>query len=439
LDQIHDFGERDDRNMLYDNNLDGNDEQLYLKFSKKLIDKHWKRISEKYSELKELESTKGLYKYLFEGISLERIVSQKSYKYKVCKTIVELHHNIKGKNLVKGIDESDSENGSGFDFNNWRAEDLVKTFEKFLKKNSFYKVYVDYVRSKYSFYPFLHTICNNSFDRDSKLRLRLIRTMASIYDPSISNFIESFINKIQNINGNNKVEILNHYSMFLQKYSIETDSGKKILDFSFNRDKHFHRYKLFKTPISYLNAYNHKAKCCIQRAFKREFADKFTVSQREFCQNPIPFIIDLKSKLVQDLDIPVVALDQYRVRGNIDYFLDETEFLWSKDDAPFKNVSVRNISDFVVKNQNKNNIENTFSFKTIGDLSQILEAFRGGGLFITADDICAYIGALLVPTLYEPENGHVLSSLIFYNNKIDKPQKNINSVKENKNVKRRRT
>ena len=37
--------------------------------------------------------------------------------------------------------------------------------------------------------------------------------------------------------------------------------------------------------------------------------------------------------------------------------------------------------------------------------------------FITADDICAYIGSLLVPTLYEHENGNILSSLIFYNNK----------------------
>ena len=65
--------------------------------------------------------------YLFEGISLDRIVSQKSYKYKVCKTVVELHHKIVGKNLVRGIDDPED----GFDFTNWKAERLVKIFEKF--------------------------------------------------------------------------------------------------------------------------------------------------------------------------------------------------------------------------------------------------------------------------------------------------------------------
>lgn len=429
LDQIHDFGEKDERNMLYDSNFDrtGN-EQLYLKFAKKLLDKHWKRISEKYSELKDKELSKGLYRYIFEGISLERIVTQKSYKYKVCKNIVEFHHKIKGKNLVSGIDETNTE----FDFTNWKSENLVKIFQRFLKKNSFQKIYVDYVRSKYNFYPFLHTISNNSFKTESNLKLRLIRTIASIYDPSISNFIESFIDKIQNICGNDKVEVLNHYSMFKQNYSIETYSGKKILEFSFRRDKHFHRYHLFKTPISYLNVYNHKAKCYIHRVFKKEFGDKFTVNQKEFCRNPIPFVIDLKSKLVTDIDIPVVALEQYKVRGKIKHFLDETEFEWSDPNEPFKNVSVRNISEFIIKNKDKPNIENSFAFKTIGDLSQILEAFRGGGLFITADDICAYIGALLVPTLYEPENGHIISSLVFYSNSSDKPEKIINETQNKK-------
>lgn len=432
LDQIHDFGERDERNMLF---LDGvsNSEQLYLKFAKQLLDKHWDRISKKYSEVGENESTKPLYTYLFSGVSLDRIVSQKSYKYKVCKTVVEYHHKISGNNLIKGLND-----GEEFDFTNWRADKLVKIFEKFLKKNNFKKVYVDFVRSKYNFYPFLHTICNNSFDEDSKLKLRVVRTIASIYDPSISNFIESFIDKIQHIKGNNKVEILNHYSMFEQNYKIETNSGKVIVDFSFKRDKNFHRYHLFKTPISYLTAYNHKAKSAIQRCFKREFSDIFSVSQKNFCKNPIPYIIDLKSRLIEEDRIPVVALGQYRVRGTINQFLDETNFSWSNSKEPFKNVSVRNISEFVVKNQDKINIENTFAFKTIGDLSQILEAFKGGGLFITADDICAYMGSLLVPTLYEPESGHVLSSLIYYSNKTDKPKKIINKS-ENENVKRQRT
>jgi hypothetical protein len=421
LDQIHDFGERDERNMLYDKCIQNPNEQFYLHFSKKLLNKHWERISKKYIELKDKEHSNGLYRYLFEGVSLDRIVSQKSYKYKVCKTVVEIYNKVSGKNLISELDDP----VVNFDFTNWKAENLVSIFEKFLKKNSFQKIFVDYVRSKYSMYPFLHTICNNSFDSKSKLNLRLIRTIASIYDPSISNFIESFINKIQDICGNNKVEILNHYSMFEQTYLIETETGKRILEFSFKRDKHFHRYNLFKTPISYLSIYNHKAKCCIHRSFKKEFSDKFTVKQKDFCMNPFPYIIELKTRLLETTDVPVVALDQYRVRGKIDYFLDETEFKWSDSKQPFKNVSVRNISDFVIKNKNEPSIENTFAFKTIGDLSQILEAFRGGGLFVTADDICAYIGALLVPTLYEPENGHVLGSLIFYSNS-NKPIKIIN-------------
>lgn len=427
LDQVHDFGEKDERNLLYEEKKESDTEsvsnnnenvsdsecQLYLKYARKLLDKHWKRIQTKYESLK----SEPIYNYLFHGVSLERIVTQKSYKYKVCKTIVEIHHKIMGKSLLPNEMCGDVESSV---YSNWRAEDLVKRFEKFLKKNKVEKLYIDYSRSKYNMYPLLHTICNNSFDTEpnNNFNLRIIKTIATVYDPSISNFIESYVNKIQELHGNNKVEIENHYSLFEQRYKILTETGKTIIDFSFKRDKHFHRFHLFKTPISYLTVYNHKAKCAIQRVFKQEFPQWFNVGQKLFCQNPIPYIIDLKSKMVSVDEVPIVALNQYRVRAKIHQFLDEKEsdIKWSKDDEPFKNVSVRNVSDFVKRNGNSiENIENTFAYKTIGDLSQILECVRGGGLFITADDICGYIASLLVPTLFEPETGHVLSPLLFYN------------------------
>ncbi len=407
LDQMHDFGENEDRNMLYqENDL----EKLYLKFAKTLIEHHWKRIQKKYENLK----NEQLYKYFFNGeMNFDKLINVKSSKYRISRLVVEHFHKIEPKNLLD----------LHHDLNNWNASDAVNLFENFLIDLNITKLYVDCNKSKYNLYPILHSICNNSFNNDNSNlkipKIEVIKTVASIYDPSVSNSIETYVRKIQELKPNDKVKVVENYSISRKSYIIKTNLGKVIADFNFEYDKHFKIYDIFETPDEYLKFYNNDCKRKIQKSFKQQFPkDIFPVSQKEFNINPHKCISDLRKKLTESKDkmiIKNVNLNTFRVRANINSFLDETDFKnWNVPNKPFKNVSVRNISEHVLRNKNVPKIFNVFAYKTIGDFSQILEAKEGNGLFITADDQCAYISSLLVPTLFERDNEHILCSLVYY-------------------------
>jgi hypothetical protein len=428
LDQIHDFGQNDDRNMLYREN---DPEKLHLKFAKALIEHHWKRISIKYKNLK----NEQLYKHLFGGsINLDKLVEVKSSKYKVSRTIVEHFHKIAPTNLLD----------LHTDINNWKASDAVDLFEKFLVDLNVTRLYVDCNKSKYNLYPILHSICNNSFNNDNDNdniltpnltpKIEVIKTVASVYDPAVSNSVEAYVKKIQEIHPNNNVKVVEHYSIAKKNYMVKTTSGKVIADFSFEYDKHWKIYDLFKTPDEYLQFYNCDCKRKIQKSFVKQFPkDIFSVTQRDFNSEPQKHVSELRKKLGKlgkHKPVKNTILNTFRVRANINSFLDETEFgTWNTPNKPFKNVSVRNVSNYVLNKKDEPKVFNAFAYKTLGDFAQVLEAKEGNGVFITADDQCAYISSLLTPTLFERDNDHVLCSLIYYGTQI------LTSLKQHKRIK----